>query len=65
MGSYAKEKGCASPKAKLTKEQVQYIRENYVPRHREFGANALARKFNVCTNTIYSVVNHSIYKDIM
>ena len=41
------------------------IRAHYVPRHREFGANALARKFNVCTNTIYSVVNHSTYKDVM
>ena len=65
MGSYAKEKGCASPKAKLTEEQVRYIRENYVPRHREFGANALARKFNVCTNTISSLVNYRTYQDIM
>lgn len=64
-GSYDKPDSCASPRAKLTADDVRYIRAHYVPRHREFGANALARKFNVCTNTIYSVVNHSTYKDVM
>ena len=64
-GSYDKPDSCATPRAKLTAEDVCYIRTNYVSRHREFGANALARKFNVCTNTIYSVVNHSTYKDVM
>lgn len=31
-------------KRKLTDEQVRYVRDNYVPRSREFGMNALARK---------------------
>lgn len=65
MGRYDKGDSCASPRAKLTANDVRYIRAHYVPRHREFGANALTRKFNVCTNTIYSVVNYSTYKDVM
>ena len=64
-GSYDKPDSCASPRAKLTADDVRYIRAHYVPRHREFGANALARKFNVCTNTIYGVVNYVTYKDIV
>lgn len=64
-GSYDKPDSCATPRAKLTTQDVRYIRAHYIPRNREFGANALSRKFNVCTNTIYSVVNHSIYKDVI
>ena len=65
LGKYDKKDSCATPQAKLTAEDVRYIRANYIPRHREFGANALARKFKVCTNTIYGVVNYSTYKDVM
>ena len=44
---------------------VVHHRDSDRANNREFGANALSRKFNVCTNTIYSVVNHSIYKDVI
>ena len=33
--------------AKLTVEDVLWIRKNYIPRHPEFGSRAMARKFGV------------------
>lgn len=33
--------------AKLTTDEVEYIRKNYIPRHEKYGCNALARKFGV------------------
>lgn len=39
--------------AKLTEEIVRYCRKNYTPRHREFGAAALARKYGVTPQTIF------------
>ena len=60
-GSYDKPDSCASPRAKLTADDVRYIRAHYVPRHREFGANALARKFDVSQSTILNVVHYVTY----
>ena len=44
--------GYKSKHSKLTKEQEEYCKENYVPRHRKFGARALGRKFGVHHNCI-------------
>lgn len=41
---------------KLTPEIVAYCREHYVPRHKEFGARALARRFNVAHPQIVRAV---------
>ncbi len=60
-GSYDKPDSCASPRAKLTADDVRYICAHYVPRHREFGANALARKFDVSQSTILNVVHYVTY----
>lgn len=38
--------------SKLTEDVVRYIRENYIPRHPEFGGRALARKFGVDPVTV-------------
>ena len=46
-----------NPKIKLTEADVLYILEVYVPRHREFGARALARKLGVGKTCILSVVH--------
>lgn len=43
--------------AKLSNEQVRYIRNVYIPYDKEFGQKALARKFNVCAETIKSIVH--------
>lgn len=49
--------------AKLTFENVKYIRENYVPYSREFGSRAMSRKFNVDKTTILSVLNNRTWTE--
>lgn len=50
--------------AKLTAEQVRYIRQVYIKGDSEFGGQALAKKFCVSRSTIQSVVNYECYKNI-
>lgn len=64
-GSYDKPIGCDNQHLKLMEDDVRYIRAHYIPRHREFGANALARKFNVSQSTILNVVHYITYKDVV
>lgn len=45
-------KGTSNVNAKLTDEQVKFIRENHKPYDPEFGYAALARKFNCSDTTI-------------
>ena len=45
----------------LTPDEVKYIRENYLPRDREFGARAIARRFNISHSTVLDVVNNIRY----
>ena len=58
-------KGSQCHFAKLTDEQVRYIRAHYIAHHREFGANALAKKFNVSTSTIYDVISRRTFKEVI
>ena len=44
-------------KSKLTQEQVDYCRQVYIRRDREFGAAALARRFGVTPPTMEAIVN--------
>ncbi len=48
-------------KAKLTDAQAAWIRHVYIPRHSEFGQNALARKFNVSVAVIHAVIHNKKY----
>lgn len=41
-----------NPARKLTYDEVKFIRENYIPHHKNYGAVALAKKFNVHRKTI-------------
>lgn len=50
--------------AKLTNEQVKYIRNNYIFRDKEFGCCALAKKFGVNHSKISDVVHYKSYKDV-
>ncbi len=50
-------KGIEAPNAKLTDEQVDYIRKYYIPFSRTFGCRALGRKFGVCNQNISAIVN--------
>lgn len=57
-------RGVDSPLAKLTEEDVLYIREHYIPRDREYGARALGRKFNIDKNTIVNIANYKAYVNV-
>ena len=46
---------------KLIEDDVNYIRQNYVPRHSKFGARALAKKFNVSHTIISYILNNKSY----
>lgn len=54
-------RGSESPNAKFENSQIDYIRENYVPRDNNFGCRPLARRFNVSHTTISDIVNYKIY----
>ena len=56
--------GVDHPSAKLTKEDVIYIREHYVRGDKQYGFAALGRKFNVHPSIIYKVVNNKSYVNV-
>jgi hypothetical protein len=58
-----RKKGENSPRAKLTQEQVSYIRKVYIKGDRQFGMNALARQFKVNSGTICHVLRRSTWND--
>ena len=49
-------KGHESPYARLKKEQYEFVIKNYEPKHKEFGARAMARKFGVHHKTILKIL---------
>lgn len=53
--------GSARPQAKLTEEQVIYIRTVYKPRDKNFGIKPLAEKFGVGRSTIQRIVHGVCY----
>jgi len=42
--------------AKLTDEQVRFIRQNYIPNDKEYGTRGLARRFHICHATVQSLL---------
>lgn len=50
--------------SKLSEEDIRYIRANYKPYDREFGARGLGRKFNVSHPIISYVINNKTYKNV-
>ena len=57
-------RGCDNINAKLTAEQVIYIRTHYKPHSKEFGTVALGKKFGVNNTTIGDIVRGVTYKNI-
>ena len=49
--------------SKLTWEDIEYIRENYVPYSREFGARAMAKKFNIHRTQMLSIINNKAWSE--
>lgn len=50
--------------SKLSEEDIIYIREKYIPRHKHFGQRALANKFNVDHKVIYKILKNISYKNV-
>lgn len=50
--------------SKLTDEQARYIKENYKAHDKQFGARALARKFNISVAPIVNIVSGKGWKHI-
>lgn len=55
-------KGAKNPAAKLTAEQVVFIKAHFIPRDNEYGCVPLSKKFNVHRKTISRVVNGTSWK---
>lgn len=50
--------------AKLDEAKAAYIKAHYIPRHKEFGARAMARKFGVTHDTIRRVLIGKTFKEV-
>lgn len=57
-------RGTDNPWAKLTEEDVRYIREHYIPYDSVYGARALGRKFGVNKNSIVAIANGKAYVNV-
>ncbi len=51
--------------AKLTEDDVRYIRAHFIPYDNEFGNSAIAKKFNVSSFAIYDVIHGRSYKNVI
>ena len=56
--------GTDNSKAKLTKEDVIYIREHYIARDPVYGARALSRKFDINKTTILGIIHGKAYVNV-
>ena len=65
MGLRRPKRGVKNGNARLTEENVRYIRKNFQLKDDKFGAAALARKFNVDRKTIFKVIRNETYKDVI
>lgn len=62
-GLNRKPKGELNPAAKLSQSDVNFIRENYTPRHPEFGTVALGKRFGVHRKTISRITTGQYWKE--
>lgn len=53
-----------SPHRKLTDGQVRFIRDSYIPKDKNFGGRALARKFGVDHSVIQRILMMNRYKEV-
>lgn len=49
---------------KLTDEEVKFIRENYVPNHKEFGCRGLSIRFGISHSAISRLVSGKNYSTV-
>ena len=55
--------GTNNGRCKLTKNNVRYIKENYIKGDPEFGAMALSQKFGVAHQTICAIISGQNWKE--
>lgn len=60
--SYNKGEDC--PQSVLTEEDVKFIRDNYKPYCKAFGARALGRKFSIGHTSILKVINRLTWDSV-
>ena len=60
----AKKSGQEHQQAKLTNEQVRWIRKNYIPGDSEFGQGALAKNFDMSQSAISFIISGRSYKHV-
>ena len=53
--------GVNNKRSKLSQEDVDYIKQHYIKRDKEFGCAGLGRKFNVDKKVIYNVIYDKRY----
>lgn len=51
-------KGGEHKQSKLSNEDVEFIRKNYIPRHPEFGCNAMGRKYGISGGHINNILKY-------
>ena len=51
-------------KTVLTEEQVRWARQNFIARHPEFGATAMASKFGITTTAMSNAIRGKTFKEI-
>lgn len=54
-------RGESNRQAKLTDDQVEQIRTEYITRDRKYRGSALAKKYNVSSTTIYDIIYNRTY----
>jgi hypothetical protein len=52
------------PSAKVTKENVLWMRENYNPKKEGFTLKSFANKFNVTTDCVRNIINKKSWKEV-
>jgi hypothetical protein len=57
-------RGTLQGRSVLTEEEVREIRRTYIPRSKEFGMRALAKKYNVSDSTIDKAVRNKSYRNV-
>lgn len=61
----SKFKGEVNGNSKLSESQIKYIRDNYIPKDKDFGMKALGVKFGVSQNAISKIINRKTWKEVI
>lgn len=57
--------GSIAPNRKLSDDEVKYIRNNYKPKDKKFGAKAMQKQFNINHTSFTDIVTMKSYKNIV